>query len=128
MIFEQAHRELESQNRTAGRRALVKKIVGIFQTNFPNLKFRVLERITAVNAQASVLKDVRSVYLFGGFAYHPEIGQDALVFALLHETGHHLSRGCRYPWTQDLACDCAADFWAVTEGKAKLNKSNCGFA
>jgi hypothetical protein len=128
MIFEQTRNTLENQDRSAGRRALVKKIIGIFQTNFPDLNFRILERVTAVNAQASILNNVRSVDLFGGFAYHPEIGHDALVFILLHETGHHLSPGCRLPWMQMLACDCAADFWAVTEGKAKLQKSNCRFA
>jgi hypothetical protein len=128
MIFEQTRNTLENQDRTAGRRALVKKIIGIFQTNFPDLNFRVLERVTAVNAQASISNDVRSVNLFGGCAYHPEIGHDALVFILLHETGHHLSLGCRLPWMQKLACDCAADFWAVTEGKIKLQESNCEFA
>jgi len=128
MIFEQVSNTLESQDRTAGRRALVEKILGIFQTSFPNLNFRVLDRVTAVNAQASILNDARSVDLFGGLAYHPEIGRDALVFILLHETGHHLSRGCRLPWMQQLACDCAADCWAVTEGRAELQKSNFGFA
>jgi hypothetical protein len=128
MIFEQTCKTLESQDRGAGRRALLEKIFGIFQANFPELNFRVLDRVTAVNAQASILNNVRSVDLFGGFAYHPEIGHDALVFMLLHETGHHLSRGCRLPWMQKLACDCAADCWAVTEGKAKLRKSNYGFA
>jgi hypothetical protein len=83
--------------------------------------------VNAVNAQASILNDVRSVNLFGGLAYHPKIGRDALVFILLHETGHHLSRGCRSPWMPQLACDCAADSWAVSEGRAELQKSNCGF-
>jgi hypothetical protein len=128
MIFEQASNTLERQDRTAERRALVDKILGIFQTSFPDLNFRILDKVTAVNAQASILNGVRSVNLFGGFAYHPEIGHDALVFMLLHETGHHLSRGCRLPWMQKLACDCAADCWAVTEGRAKLQKSNFGFA
>jgi hypothetical protein len=128
MIFEQARNTLESQDRTAGRRALLKQIFGVFKTSFPDLNFRILDRVTAVNAQASILNGVRSVNLFGGFAYHPEIGHDALVFMLLHETGHHLSRGCRLPWMQKLACDCAADCWAVTEGKARLEKSSCGFA
>jgi hypothetical protein len=127
MIFEQTRNPLYSQDRTAERRALVEKTIEIFQTNFPDLNFCVLDRVTAVNAQASILNNVRSVNLFGGFAYHPEIGHDALFFILLHETGHHLSRGCRLPWMQKLACDCAADFWAVTEGQAKLQKSNSGF-
>lgn len=128
MIFEQIRNTLESQDRSAARRALVGKILGSFKASFPDLNFRVLDRVTAVNAQASVLDDVRSVNLFGGLAYHPEIGRDALVFILLHETGHHLSRGCRLPWMQTLACDCAADCWAVTEGQAELQKSNSGFA
>jgi hypothetical protein len=128
MIFEQVRTTVESQDRTAARRTLLQKIFGVFETNFPDLNFRILDRVTAVNAQASILNDVRSVDLFGGFAYHPKIGHDALVFMLLHETGHHLSRGCRLPWMQQLACDCAADCWAVTEGKARLQESNCGFA
>jgi hypothetical protein len=128
MIFEQNRSTLESQDRTAGRRAIVEKVIGVFETNFPTLKFRILDRVTAINAQASIFNDVRSVDLFGGFAYHPEIGHDALVFILLHETGHHLSPGCRLPWMPKLACDCAADFWAITEGQAKLQKkSNCRF-
>ncbi|THD61136.1 MAG: hypothetical protein E7813_22075 [Bradyrhizobium sp.] len=128
MIFEQTRNALESQNRSAGRYALVEKILGIFRTSFPELNFRILDRVTAVNAQASILDNVRSVNLFGGLAYHPEIGRDALVFILLHETGHHLSRGCRLPWMRELACDCAADCWAVTEGQAQLQKNNSGFA
>ena len=128
MIFEQTRNALERQDRTARRYALVEKILGIFRTSFPELNFRILDRVTAVNAQASILDNVRSVNLFGGLAYHREIGHDALVFILLHETGHHLGQGCRLPWMQELACDCAADFWAVTEGQAQLQKSNSGFA
>jgi hypothetical protein len=121
MIFEQTRCKLEDQDRTAGRRAIVEKIIRIFQEDFPTLNFRILDGVTAINAQASILNNVRSVDLFGGFAYHPEVGHDALVFVLLHETGHHLSRGCRLPWMPKLACDCAADFWAVTEGRAELH-------
>jgi hypothetical protein len=121
MIFEQARCKLEDQDRSAGRRAIVAKIIGIFQENFPTLNFRILDGVTAVNAQASILNDERFVDLFGGFAYHPEVGHDALVFVLLHEAGHHLSRGCRMSWMPKLACDCAADFWAVSEGRAELH-------
>jgi hypothetical protein len=128
MIFEQTRNALENQDRSEARRALVEKTLGIFQASFPDLKYQVLDRVTAVNAQASVLDSVRSVNLFGGLAYHREIGRDALVFILLHETGHHLGRGCRLPWMQALACDCAADLWAVTEGRAELEKCNSGFA
>lgn len=128
MIFEQTRNTLQKQDRSAGRRALVEKTIGIFQNSFPELNFRVLDRVTAVNAQASISNDVRSVDLFGGCAYHPAIGHDALAFILLHETGHHLSRGCRSPWMRELACDCAADFWAVTEGRAELQKNSFGFA
>jgi hypothetical protein len=127
MIFEQIHCELASQDRTVGRRAFVETIIGIFQEEFPILNFRILDGIAAINAQASIINDVRSVDLFGGLAYHPEVGHDALVFILLHEAGHHLSQGCRLPWMPKLACDCAADFWAITEGQAKLRKSNCRF-
>jgi hypothetical protein len=127
MIFEQSCCKLESQDRTAERRAIVEEIIGNCQKKFPTLNYRILDRLTAINAQASIFNDVRFVDLFGGFAYHPEVGHDALVFVLLHETGHHLSQGCRLPWMPKLACDCAADFWAITEGQAELQKSNCRF-
>jgi hypothetical protein len=127
MIFEQTRCELPSQNRTARRRAVVESIIRIFQEKFPILDFRILDGVSAINAQASIINDVRSVDLFAGFAYHPEVGRDALIFVLLHETGHHLSQGCRLPWMPKLACDCAADFWAITEGRAELRRSSCRF-
>jgi hypothetical protein len=86
-----------------------------------------LDQITIVNAQASISNGSRFVDLFGGFAYHPKIGRDALIFVLLHEAGHHLSSGSRSPWMSELACDCAADAWAVTKGAAELRKLDCAF-
>ena len=127
MIFEQTRSAIASQNRTAQRRADVKELIGVFKSAFPTLDFRILEKVTAVNAQASILNGVRSVDLFGGFSYHPRIFHDAMVFVLLHEAGHHLSRGCRLPWMSKLACDCSADNWALTEGQVQINKQDCRF-
>ena len=127
MIFEQTQSILKRQDRTAQRLALVANVVDAFRKTFPSLTFRVLDRVTAVNAQASILDDVRFVDLWGGFAYHPAIGKDALVFTLLHETGHHFSKGCRSPWMPEIACDCAADFWAIKDGRAILRKNGCKF-
>lgn len=127
MIFDQARHSPESQDRSAERRALVGHLIGVFEAGFPEVGFHVVDRVSVVNAQASISGDVRSVHLFGGLAYHPEIGHDGLVYVLLHETGHHLGAGCRMPWKNELACDCAADFWAVTEGRATLAKHDCEF-
>jgi hypothetical protein len=91
------------------------------------LEFRIFDRIAAVNAQASVRNGLRSVDFFGGLAFHPTADRDALVFVYLHEAGHHLSLGCRHPWNAQIACDCAADCWAITEGKAKMARNNCDF-
>lgn len=127
MIFDQARHSPESQDRTAARRALVGNLIGIFAASFPSVRFQIVDKVTAVNAQASISNDVRSVNLFGGLAYHPKVGHDGLVYVLLHETGHHLGEGCRMPWMSELACDCAADFWAVTQGRTALARNHCEF-
>ena len=126
-IFEQNRCELASQNRSTRRRAILESVIQTFHETFPTLNFRILDGISAINAQASIINDVRSVDVFAGFAYHPEVDRDALIFVLLHEAGHHLSQGSRLPWMPKLACDCAADFWAITEGRAVLQRSNCRF-
>jgi hypothetical protein len=46
----------------------------------------------------------------------------------LHEAGHHLGQGCKHPCNAQIACDCAADCWAVTEGREKLARNGCDFA
>jgi hypothetical protein len=127
MIFEQPLCAPEHQDRSADRQQAIGNLLGAFRTCFPTLDFRILDQITVVNAQASISNGSRFVDLFGGLAYHPKIGRDALIFVLLHEAGHHLSSGSRSPWMSELACDCAADAWAVTKGAAELRKLDCSF-
>jgi hypothetical protein len=88
--------------------------------------YRILEQVSVVNAQASFSNGKHLVDIFGGLAFHPVIRHDGLVFTLLHETGHHLSTGCRLPWAQ-LACECAADRWAITDGRKALAANGANF-
>lgn len=128
MIFEEPQCVFENQDRSSGRRSLIANLAQVFRLTFPMLEFRILDKIAAVNAQASVRDGLRSVDIFGGLAFHPAVDRDALVFIYLHEAGHHLGHGCRHPCNTQIACDCAADYWAVSEGKPKLARNNCDFA
>ena len=128
MIFEQPQCMLEVQDRSSGRRELLASLAQVFRLTFPMLGFRIFDKIAAVNAQASVRDGLRSVDVFGGLAFHPAVDRDALVFIYLHEAGHHLGQGCRHPCNAQIACDCAADCWAVAEGRGKLARNNCDFA
>jgi hypothetical protein len=127
MIFEEARLSRDKQDRSQRRHALLRAALHAFADMFEPIRFAVLDNITAINAQASMLRGVRSVNLCAGLAYHPLAGRDALVFALLHETGHHLSSGCRMRWFAEMACDCAADRWAITEGRDTAARNGCGF-
>ena len=126
MIFDQAQCGVEKQVRSIERRSRLGGLFAIFQASFPSVQYRLLDSVTAVNAQASSANGSRLVDVFGGLAFHPAIGRDALVFMLLHETGHHLSGGCRLPYAP-LACECAADSWATAEGHGKLRESGEDF-
>lgn len=128
MIFEQPQCMFEVQDRSSGRMELLASLAQVFRLTFPMLGFRIFDKIAAVNAQASVRDGLRSIDVFAGLAFHPAVDRDALVFIYLHEAGHHLSKGCRHPCNPQIACDCAADFWAVTEGKAKLAGNDCEIA
>ena len=128
MIFEQPQCMFENQDRSSGRRALIVSLAQVFRLTFPMLGFRIFDKIAAINAQASVRDDLRSVDFFGGLAFHPALDRDGLVFIYLHEAGHHLSHGCRHPCNAQIACECAADCWAVTEGKATLARNYYDFA
>jgi hypothetical protein len=109
MIFEQPQCVPENQDRSPGRRAIFVILAQVFRLTFPMLGFRIFDKITAINAQASVRNGLRSVDFFGGLAFHPAVDRDALVFIYLHEAGHHLSHECRHPCNAQIACDCAAD-------------------
>jgi hypothetical protein len=110
---------MEQQDRSRQRLSCLTSLIAIFELSFSSVHYRILESISAVNAQASFSNGKHLVDIFGGLAFHPVIRHDGLVFTLLHETGHHLSAGCKLPWAQ-LACECAADKWAMTDGRKAL--------
>ena len=107
------------------RRALLNAIVADFRKTFPDLRFELRSEFRIINAQAITLGDERYVIVYGGLAYHPKLGSDSLTFVLLHETGHHLASGRRLPLYKSLACECASDYWAVSQG-ADMLKCNSG--
>jgi hypothetical protein len=108
----------------AGREALLEAILSDFRTAFPDIAFELKLDFSSINALAMNLQDERKVTIYGGLALHPKLGADSLVFVLLHETGHHLSDGCRLVRDPALACECAADRWAMTEGSEQLLKAS----
>jgi hypothetical protein len=132
MIFNQPRQPMEQQDRSAQRLSSLAKLIAIFEASFSCVHYRVLESISAVNAQASFANGKRLVDVFGGLAFHPLIQRDGLVFTLLHETGHHLGEGCKLspdcklPWAQ-LACECSADRWAITKGRKALRANGADF-
>jgi hypothetical protein len=105
-----------SQDRSCARWALLSKTIEFFESCFPSITIRLLDHVPAVNAQASRSNGVRIVDIFGGLAFHPAVEADALKFSLLHEIGHHLGCGARMTPGSPLACDCAADRWAILQG------------
>jgi hypothetical protein len=126
MIFDQPQQPVEVQDRSAQRLSSLTRLIAIFEASFSSVQYRILESISAVNAQASFANGRHLVDIFGGLAFHPAIRHDGLVFTLLHETGHHLSAGCKLPWAP-LACECAADKWATTDGRKTLAASGGNF-
>jgi hypothetical protein len=104
------------------RKGLLHAIILDFATAFPDIKFEIQAHSRTINAQAIFRGSMRLVRLYGGLAFHPVVGSDVLVFALLHEVGHHLSSGGRLAFCNDLGCECAADRWAVTNGVSRLKK------
>jgi hypothetical protein len=110
--------------RSSARMALLSKTIGFFRSIFPSINIRLLDHVSAVNAQASLSNGERIVDIFGGLAFHPAVGADALSFSLLHELGHHLGCGARMTPGSPLACDCAADSWAILTGLPTIAKNN----
>jgi hypothetical protein len=102
------------------RGRLLHVLVSEFQSAFAGIDYEVDRQSRVVNAQAFGMSGSRFVRLYGGFAFHPLISEDALVFALLHETGHHRARGRRFAGDPSLACDCLADKWAIGAGARML--------
>ena len=132
MIFNQPQQPIQQQDRSAQRLSSLTKLVAIFESTFSSVHYRILESISAVNAQASFSNGKHLIDIFGGLAFHPVIRHDGLAFTLLHETGHHLSercklvQDCKLPWAQ-LACECSADRWAVTDGRKALRRNGVDF-
>lgn len=124
MLFGANLASSRAQDRSIGRWNFLKTTIDAFQSCFPSITIRLLEQVTAVNAQASRLGGEAFVDVFGGFAFHPEVGADAFKFMLLHEIGHHLGAGPRMTRGSRLACDCAADSWVILEGLASIARHN----
>jgi hypothetical protein len=104
------------------RNELLREILADFRHAFTDLAFELDEGSSTVNAQAFIRGNNRVIRIYGGLAYHACVGADLLVFALLHEVGHHLSSGGRLASRDELGCECAADRWAVTKGSARLRR------
>jgi hypothetical protein len=106
------------------RRALLDRLLNDFRKAFPDLTFDLQLDFSIINAQAHTLGDKRVVTLYGGVALHPKLRAESLTFIILHETGHHLAKGCRSKRDPSLACECAADHWALTVGRNTLLKKS----
>lgn len=104
------------------RGRIVEVLFSEFRTAFTHIEYEVDTQTRIVNAQAFLLSGRRFVRLYGGLALHPLTNDDALVFTLLHETGHHSARGRRFAGDPGLACDCLADKWALGAGARALRR------
>jgi hypothetical protein len=124
MLFsEQRTTAALGQDSSAQRHLLLAELLVAFQSSFPEVQYQIFPKLDLLNGQALILGAQRIVRLYGGVALHPAMGRDGLAFALLHETGHHLSVGTRLPWNPLIACECAADFWAFNVGREMLANS-----
>ena len=113
--------KVATQNRSSERYALLKRLSDISGKVFPNIELRIQEANPSFHAQAYVLDGRQIVTLLGGLAFHGCLQKDGLLFAILHEIGHHVAPGPRITPTDPLSCDCAADCWAVGEGRCVLS-------
>jgi hypothetical protein len=107
---------------TQARLKLLDILLSEIRQVFPQISYELDANSRTANAQALSRGDVRVVRLYGGLALHPLIGADALIFALLHETGHLFAKGRRFARDPMLACECAADRWALTTGIGKWQR------
>lgn len=104
---------------------MLEVLMSEFRNAFTEIEYEIDAQTRVVNAQAFGLVGRRFVRLYAGLAYHPLVGEDALAFALLHETGHHRAQGRRFAGDPMLACDCLADQWAIGVGARALRRA-CG--
>jgi hypothetical protein len=109
-----------NRDTSLGRQLLLADLLAAFRNTFPQIQYQFLTQLNLLNGQALTLMTQPVVRLYGGVALHPAMGRDGLVFALLHETGHHLAAGARLPWNPLMACECAADCWAFNSGSKML--------
>jgi hypothetical protein len=122
MLFDKVLTDQDSCVEPSVRHTQLKAIMSDFRYAFPDLTFQVELGFRFVNAQAVVIGDEKCVKLYGGLALHKALGEDALTFIFLHEAGHHLSTGARLPFCSSLACECASDSWAGTQGATRLRR------
>jgi hypothetical protein len=106
-----------SQNRSSERYALLKWLSETSRKVFPNISLQIQEGNPSFHAQAYILDGRRIVTLLGGLAFHGCLQKDGLLFTILHEIGHHVAPGPRITRADARSCDCAADRWAVGEGR-----------
>jgi hypothetical protein len=106
------------------RARVLEKLISEFRSAFSGIQYEFDTQTRVVNAQAFSCGDFRFVRLYGGLALHPLFREDAIVFTLLHETGHLLARGRRFAGDPSLACDCLADRWALGSGAKALRRSS----
>jgi hypothetical protein len=116
-------RDLFTLQASPDRWAMLSYLIAAFQMAFEDFNFQLITASPTINAQAIVLGQSKCVRIYGGLAFHPLLGSDAITFALLHETGHHLAVGCRQPWNPWIACECVADQWAASEGPRMLERA-----
>lgn len=101
---------------------MLEGLLSEFRNAFAGIEYQVDTQTRIVNAQAFRLGGSRFIRIYGGFALHPLVNADALIFALLHETGHHRARGRRFAADPGLACDCLADKWALQVGVTAIRR------
>src|SRR4051812_30051300 len=112
-----SHGTVATQNRSSERYTLLRRLSEISRNVFPKIELQIHETNPSFHAQAYVLEGRQVVTLLGGLAFHDCLRQDGLLFAILHEIGHHVAPGPRITPTDTRSCDCAADCWAVGEGR-----------
>jgi hypothetical protein len=121
MLFEeQRPADHSTLSASPERQLLVEALLADFRRAYPTIEFSLVPEFNFLNAQALHFGSTKLVKLYGGLAFNFAIGQDALMFALLHETGHHFATGSRLVLNPRLACECASDHWAINEGAATL--------
>jgi hypothetical protein len=116
MLFGSLPPVTTGQDRSSERHALLNYLSDFSRKTFPTVEVLIYEASPSFNAKAFSVRGQQIVTLFGGLAYNSRIRKDGLLFAILHEIGHHLAPGPRITRTNTLSCDCAADRWVILEG------------